>query len=561
MKRILCSILCLVYFAFCSGCVTTGEGELENIEETSEAVSMDYLVPENDVGEENKLVVYLSGISHDFINENASSEEERVISLYPSKYTVGFSVVGGEMNCPYGNIFAKALADFTKKTDIPIEIHFLEEYTGPSDCLQVIYDEGRELPDMLLVGRNPHYDYPRLAKQGLLLDFTEYAALDETLQDTELYYKRVIEGGKIRGRQYAMPILFTMNGMITSDSYLQSIGKQAPKQGETFEDILFLLEEGCKEEVNSDKTLAIFENSGMMIGGQYLPSILTAAAYPNYFDENMENVLLQPKIISSIFEMMKWYNRQDAAAVLNGENNSYLQNTEDLKLKSSIYQAKETEIEDGIGFVLSGGRSGGRNMHSNLLTDAAYFQTFYQKHDEEMVLYGIPTIEDAEEYSANISLAAFGFQTTQHPEEVYQLARYLMDYEFPPFYGFSIHRENTQKQLNDVQKTTTTIYPDSVWGAVTSGSFKLEELQEMIQKIEPMDAKYIAIIQNMLENIAGAGLPYHPLEGDMYRSMLYKDLSPQETAEWIIEHLKEHLKMQEDLEPFYDAAYNDSIWN
>ena len=62
-----------------------------------------------------------------------------------------------------------------------IEIHYLEEaYSyGEYDILQEIIDTDEKLPDLLILSKQPLYDYYRLAEQGYLLDFSEYINADE----------------------------------------------------------------------------------------------------------------------------------------------------------------------------------------------------------------------------------------------------------------------------------------------------------------------------------------------------------------------------------------------
>lgn len=129
MKRmILIGLLCVIYMVTCVGCT----GKLED--STASVIEV-----ETFEGDE-KLIVYVSGTPHTFLSkpdENGNRQED--YKLYPSKFTVGFSIVGGEYDCPSGNIFAKAVEDFSKETHIPVDIQFFDI---PGDQLQKMYDEG-----------------------------------------------------------------------------------------------------------------------------------------------------------------------------------------------------------------------------------------------------------------------------------------------------------------------------------------------------------------------------------------------------------------------------------
>lgn len=232
------------------------------------------------------------------------------------------------------------------------------------------------------------------------------------------------------------------------------------------------------------------------------------------------------------------------------------------------YAAKSLELLDGdvyglFGFFLSGGREGGKNYHNSLLTDATYLQSLYEDNDEEMVLCGIPTVEDPNAYSANISLSAIGLQSTKYPKAVYQLIRYLMDYEFPSFYGFSVNQEITEKQIQDIQKTTTTIYPDVMWGAIRTGLYSVEDFEHMIMEMKPLKEEYAQTIEDMLDHIAGAGFTYQILSEYMTHAFIKiedGELSLEEAVTWTLDHVKEYQTRQSEYKPFYDMAFYKEIF-
>lgn len=504
----------------------------------------------------DKLVVYLSGISHSFLTEDGS------FTLYPSKQTFGTRDIGGELNCVNGNIFAQAITDYGTKTGIPIEIHFLEESDDSSDPLQTLYDQNKKLPDLLIVGKHTRYDYPCMANQNLLLDFTSYCDQDDALYDSDQYYTPVLMGGKIKDHQYIMPLLFNLNGFITSDSYLNEISMSEPDTTITFYDVLKLLEKSCLEMTYENSKEAIFDVN-MIPAGRYIPSILTAAAYPNYWDSKFEDYILEKDTFTSIFTLMHCFNQQEFINLPNWNNDQYLINVNGLNKSVLLLNEMNEETYKKIGIFLTGGRCGGANFYNSLLTDAAYFHSVYTKADEEMVLCGIPTLEGSNTYSANISAFALGFRDTKYPEICYDLVRYLVDYKFPPVYGFSINKQHTTEQLNTIQNTTTTIYPSSVWSSISGGFLSQDDIENQTEEILPLDPFSISIIQNMLDHIVGAGIPYSPLEYYMYSSALNMigsdEMTPAEVSNWLYEHLHIHLENLNNISPFYDKEYISSL--
>jgi len=258
---------------------------------------------------------------------------------------------------------------------------------------------------------------------------------------------------------------------------------------------------------------------------------------------------------------MTYYNRQEFSQINGWEDRPYIENMNDGGSKSRKVP-KSSEAIESFGIFLSGGRAGGVGFHSSLLTDIAFLQTVYEEAEEELVVCGIPTLESNLSFSANITMAAYGMATTEHPDEVYDLVRYLMDYEFPAQYGFSLNKEVTYKQIENAQKNTISVYPENIWEGVNS-IMPEQELKNLIFHTDPISAKNAKIIQNMLDNISGAGLPYAVLEYNMYNSMLNmvgdEKMTPDEAGEWVITQWNQYCEQLDKWEPFYDANFSNSV--
>ena len=514
---------------------------------------------EKTVGEEEekpeKLVVYLNASSHTFVSQESGKE---VFTYYPSTYSLGTMPTGGEFNSLRGNIFEQALAEYAEQTGIPIEVHYVEEYVGDSDVFQVMLDHGEPLPDLMVLTKAARYDYTLLAQQGYLLDFTPYAESDETLQDGERYYQAVLDGGRIKQKQYTLPILFNLNGIITSQSFLDYVGAAQPGEYPAYEEVLQMLYQSCLG-VKDNRTLeALYEYSGWMPAGRYIPSILLGAAYPSYEDEVSGKVYLESATLQSILDVMQAYNEQEFAPIPGWETNSYMENSNHSLGKTFMMQ-RTAEDAERVGVFLSGGRSGGSVLHNSLLMDLAFFNSVYDRQGEQLVFCGIPTINRSDEYAAIISLCALGAATTEYPQAVYELARYLMDYTYAPGYGFSVNREITDAQLENMQTTTTHVFPNHVWSQVTGNFRSYEEVEQESFEVQPLDQEWVEKIRFMLDHMAGAGLPSGVLE---YYLLSYAqtavgsgELTSAEGAQWVLSQWEQYQQMRPELEPFYDKEY------
>lgn len=513
---------------------------------------------EKDNKKPDKLVVYLSAAPHGFIDAKEVNDDN-ITFLYPSKHIVGMRMVGGEIECKGGNIFEQALQEYSDQKGINIEVHYIEEHRGVEDIFQGLY-EMENLPDLVLMNKHAQYDYYRLAEQGLLLDFFPY--MEEGIYDEELYYQKIIHGGIVKQKQIVLPILFNINGLITSTDYLQEIGQEEPGFYCTYEEILNLLKKSCEEMEQSHTKEAIFETSGLLVGGRYIPSILTGAAYPSYFDSDLINLEISQKTVLQILDVMQSYNRQEFNINSGWEGKAYEENICNADITSRHLATLENGLYRDVGIFLSGGRSGGMNFHNSLLMDAAYFNTKYKESNTEMILCGIPTVKDSQAYSANITLFAAAFSTTEYPEYVYDLVQYMMDYSFPMSYGFSVNKGNTDSQLQMIQKTTFSLYSDSIWSSIAAGFKTKEEIKNDIEILDPLDKDTVETVQYILDHLGGAGLPFSILEYDIYNAALKavgnKNASNNEISEWIIEQLNEYLSLYDLIDPFADISLNYS---
>lgn len=507
-----------------------------------------------------QLLIYMNATTHSF-RSYAEDGSEVYTTIYPSRYTTGTMLSAGDVDSPNCNIIEKAVSEYAEKKNMQVEIRYLGGLDSEEDVLQELVNSGEKLPDLLIFNTQPHYDYYRLAEQGYLLDFLPYVTNDDAINNEELYYQRVLDGGEIYTGQYAIPLLFSMNAMMTTEEYLGEIGSGIPTAGNTtYEELLFIMEDSCIEMADNNSKQALHETSGSMLLGHFLPSILTAAAYPSYIDDSGD-IIVSADTLSDIFQLMTYYNRQEFTPIVGWEDNSYIENM-NTGLSKSYMIPFSADANDYIGILLSGGRSGGVGFYSSLLTDAAFMQTVYEDKNEQFVFCGVPTLENSTAYSANITLAAYGMATTEHPQEVYDLVRFLMDYEFPYQYGFSVNKEITEKQITNAQRTTISVYPEYIWEGHNE-IMDQDELSNLIFHTDPLSAENAAIIQNMLDNIAGAGLPYGVLEYNMYNSMLNMvgdgKMTPSEAGEWVITQWNQYLDQLDKWEPFYDLNFSNSI--
>ena len=513
------------------------------------------------IKEENKpekLVVYINGSPNTIESQYVSDE------FYPTNYTIGPRHINGIPEASGGNVFQTILEEYEEKTGINIEIYYLDD-PGVDEryALQELYETGQDMPDLVIANKYHQYDYYNMAKQGLLLDVSPYISNDDEKQDDELYFKRILDDGKIYGKQYIIPLTFNINALITSDSYLNEIGFQISESQVDYEEIIYLLKHSCMEMVNSKGKEAIYESSGTF-NGQYIMGIMLSAAYDDYFDDEVNSTFISEEVLTSIFQVMELYIQQEYTNLYGYENLTYDQLRNSGESKKMYINTMLSGQDESIGIFLTGGRGGGSNISHNVILDAVYFNSKFKERNEEMIFVPIPTYDESDAYSANVETFMFSFSDCAYPEAIYDLMSYLMEYDLGIEMGLSISREITEKQLNEAQNTFLTIAPnESSWANMMLGLVSREEILESMEELKPLDSNYIDSIRSALNNLSGAGLPYYPLEGLIFRRAL-EDIgegqrSPSEAAVWSISKIEERLNLMESNIAFYDETYEFSL--
>lgn len=541
-KKKILALLCLLCL-FLTGCM--GNGNQESSEQSFRELE----------NKPEKLVVYITGVASSFMQDNGE-----MYTRYPTPYSVGLHFMGGDMQAEQGNIFYDALMQYGEERGITMEIHFLADKSGmedfTQDVLQYAYEQG-EAPDLIVVSKYTELDFYRLQQQGQLVDFSDYVQSDEALQNEEAYFGKVLDGGMIHDEQVVMPLLFNMNAMVTGKNWLGRAGLAEPTEETSYEEILHMLEQSCLETAGSDIQEAVQEISGRMFLGSYIPSILLAGATDSYFNEENTAHTLDEQLLTDIFTVMQQYQAQE----LNGKS---MEEASTGQSKSQTFLMLEPQVAvEQTGIFLTGGRSGSIDMYNTFLYDLAFLKAVYEEAGDEMVWSGIPTAQEAGAYNANITAMALAPASTQYPEAVYDAIRYLMDYEYTPYYGFSVNRHITNQQLETAQTSSLKTYPD-LWNSLESGDMSREEIESQAVEVPPLDAQTVERVGQMLDHIASAGLPFGILEYDMVyealSAMSEGTLDAAGASRYLIETMDRYMQERSAMKPYYDMNFMQSLW-
>lgn len=109
------------------------------------------------------------------------------------------------------------------------------------------------------------------------------------------------------------------------------------------------------------------------------------------------------------------------------------------------------EFLGDIGCFVEGGSSRQINLHT-AGAQAWYYGSRYQDVEEEFELYAIPSIKGGT--TAHVNYFGAVLPSSDYPEAAFYFLKYLMDSEIDPFFGLSVNRELTEKQLDYYVNTT-----------------------------------------------------------------------------------------------------------
>ena len=134
-------------------------------------------------------------------------------------------------------------------------------------------------------------------------------------------------------------MLFDLNGVITSEEFLDTIGQDFPDQDTSLEEWIHWLQEICIALQTDSETLALYEATS--VRESYLLNVLVAAAGLYGLEDNNS---ITPEAMAMVLEMMRDFLEQDFMTIPGYEEKSYAEN-------SSSMQAKYRRLSGGPSFA------------------------------------------------------------------------------------------------------------------------------------------------------------------------------------------------------------------
>ncbi|WP_461224768.1 ABC transporter substrate-binding protein [Lacticaseibacillus suihuaensis] len=201
--------------------------------------------------------------------------------------------------------------EFTKDTGIKVE-QVTADYNKYNEKFMTMA-AGKKLPDLTWILPN---SFSKFVSEGLLLPLDEYVKKDI---DTSKLVPRVMDFGKVDGKQYGMTRDYSTTFMTYNKDMFDKAGVAYPKPGWTWDDFMKIADKFKK--VQNGKTVQ-FAVTDMNTTASLLSM---AGSYLVNMDEKITFDDAQSlKYVKMYRDMVNKYNYQPSAAQMQGVNNAFL---------------------------------------------------------------------------------------------------------------------------------------------------------------------------------------------------------------------------------------------
>lgn len=476
MKKVISVLMCVCIGWIIMSCGMNEAGDNE--------VNNDYDIPE-------ELTIF---IVSDAVHEYYQSEDRENI-YYTTMMSVGDFDITTTTYGEKGFMYYNAFKNYTEETGINLNIHWYERsYEMEADLDKMDHSEW---PDLILTTNTTTSDYYRYMEEEYFYDLTAFC--EKEIYTSEDYYERVINAGKHNEKQYIMPILFNIDTIMGSETMWKNLNLHVEGVEKYTEMIDALIYSQKQEEVEQ---LAVHFGSEAAL---YLPHALYSATGENWVDYANRKVTVDEAAFRKMGQFYEYFlEEQFEEGVLKGEKIPWGKSKH-----MAVCMAIENEVQlddflNEIGCFIEGGGSFQTYLHS-AIAQAWYYESRYRDMEQEFEVYTIPGIDGGT--TAHVSYLGAVMNTSEYPRASFEFLKYLMDSEISAFFGLSVNRENTQKQLDYLTDTAYYLRP-GLQIRLKDGTLADSAMDYLIQ---PMSQETRIKLEEYIDDIESVSLPNWPV--------------------------------------------------
>ena len=434
-------------------------------------------------------------IVSDAVHEYYSSEERENV-YYTTIMSVGdfdgTTTTYGEK----GFMFYEAFEEYQKETGINLNVHWYEYPEMMEADMEKLSEEN--LPDLILSANSSSADYYRYMEEGYFYDLTTLFEQYEMYTNNE-YYSKILRAGEYGQKQYIVPILFTVDTIMGSTQIWEDLDFHM-EDVETHSELLDALLHVQKGE-RVEQVISQFVSASP----SYVPHIVYGSSGEKWVDYDNWTVNIDEDVFKKmgIFYEQFLYEQFDVKPAA-GEEISWGKTKH---IEMCMAMTNEVQLSDfisEIGGFVEGGGSFQTNLHS-AAAQAWYYESRYRDREDDFEIYAMPGMNGGS--TAHVSYFGAVMPSSEYPEASFSFLKYLMDCEIPAFFGMSVNRENTEKQMEYFVNNAYYMRP-GLKILLEDGTLPDSPADYLIQ---PMSEKTRDKLMAIVDNIENVTLPDWPV--------------------------------------------------
>jgi len=320
------------------------------------------------------------------------------------------------------NSYITRIQEFGNVFDVDIDLKVFEDVAEMEELLKVELPAGQG-PDVIVTNALSGLDMMALAQSGAFYDLMEIIAEESTFND-ENYYTSVMRAGQLNGKQYIVPLSFSLPVFVSSDSALEEAGIDWDSSTtlEMYEQTL--------EYLKSDNDMRISGWGGWI--DTSVPLLFSCGREPISYETG--EVMLDGDIERIVFEL---------GAEIYNQGNAWLGEILNKPFDSEVMMKDYASLP----LIYSN-----TNPSPSLLK---FYYSAYAANDkaDEFRMNMMP--DENGEYCAKVDEFAAVTVNAKDPKLAWILLHDVIDHEVGPEFcgGCSLNRSRTEKCLNDLAES------------------------------------------------------------------------------------------------------------
>ena len=496
-NRTLIVISFILIISLLSGCLPSVEEAQRNTVEMLEEQMKEReqgneeALAEQEELSESSLRVYMIGYQ-------ASSAEE---SFYQTRFLLGEFTSQAQVWGPESHIFYAGLQAFQEEYP---EVELVVEYGAPSGIFARLEEDRQAgtLPDVIVASySSQEYNLNSYIEEGYFEDLSSFFQQDG-LYENQQYVNKVLEAGRVDGKQLIFPLTFNMNLFFTSEAMLddQHFSVDA---GLSHYEIMELLTSAF---LNRESTLLAYNNTQ---ASTFIYNLFDLSSGEDPFQPSQEyferitrlyEAYLMSDFQMSRAELKEFVAAQQLKALDYNFSNAWQCHREYVGLATEAFPL----LREQAALIGEGGISNG--MLQSFAAEAYYYNSRFADKGETLRCIPIPLKDNPGAYAAPVSTFGAVLAGSDQSEMGYTLLRYLADTPHSMFLDLSVNRQCIEEVLEQYTQTSFDYSP-------ALGNFPPEAEPEPgtwssnRYLIQPMSEETAQTLRDMIDHIEASQLP------------------------------------------------------